>query len=545
MADKATLNDIIGAMGSEDTNDYTFKGEITYADGTVTVRYGQEYYDAFAEFLADPSNYSTDDSKLTDIRDDFSRYIGGIYRASVRLENPLTSLAVTEPSDAIEGTFEWTDEYGLLGSNYYNGTTNIQTAFSSYVLALGSSAQSSAGATITFYDADSEAYPLTYAYEIIADGEESADEYDIDYVNSLIAKGEDVVIEKDLTGGLIVPVGVNVQIDLGGCTITSTDCATLSVYGTCTVDNGTLASTGSHPAVFVAPSGVCTMLGGTYTASAWYAVQVQGRCTVNGGTIECTADNTSAVASGFDMDKEEDAEAFEALGDPDYVAVTEFNGGTVNGAYHGIKCDEHGQVYVYDADVTATAQAVLNWNQTLIAGGTLTSTGSATVVSNGIYHESAGKVVITGGTYTGASEGNIVAGIDGYSEGISYTIYAGTYTPSAPSEEYLAEGVRLVQDSQGNYVIVTDKWTYIEGGAHGGGFSSLKRMILYKDEMEYVEGGFSIPNFTVTAPIFISAKGGVIPYYDPYSAKIVLYRPDGTEAVGLLEDVFVVVVGTN
>lgn len=545
MTDKATLSDIIGAMSSEDTNDYTFKGEISYADGTVTAKYGQEYYDAFSEFIADPSGYDMDNSKLVDIRDDFSRYIGGIYRASVRLDNPLTSLTATILNDAVEGTFAWNADYNLQGSNYYNGTVNIQTAFSSYFIALGSGAQRSGSAVITFYDEESNEYPLTYTLNITADGEEPVVEYDIDYVNDLIAQGQDVVIEKDLTGGLIVPEGVDVSIDLGGYTITSSDCATLSVYGTCTVDNGTLACTGYYPAVFVSTSGECTIEGGSYTASSWYAVQVQGECIVNGGTIECTINNTSAVECGFDMDKASDAEAFYAVGDPDYVAKMEFHDGTVVGAYHGIKCDEHGQIYVFDGEVTASAQAVLNWNQTALAGGSFTSTGSATVVSNGVYNGSAGQVVITGGTFTGASEGEIVAGISGYSEGISYTIYAGTYSPSAPSEEYLADGVTLVQDSEGNFIAISDKWTYVEGGPQGGGFMSLKRLMLYKSEMNYVEGGIEIPRFNVTAPIFVSAKGGVIPYYDTENGRIVLYKPDGTEAIGLLEDVFIVVVGTN
>ena len=86
-------------------------------------------------------------------------------------------------------------------------------------------------------------------------------------------------------------------------------------------------------------------------------------------------------------------------------------------------------------------------------------------------------------------------------------------------------------------------WTYVEGGPQGGAFLGFKRFVLHADSIDYPTGGIEIPaRFRLKGIVCASAKGGVVPYLDTATKRVVLYQ-NGAEASGTLEDVTLIVIG--
>lgn len=373
-----------------------------------------------------------------------------------------------------------------------------------------------------------------------------SEEQTAESINESFSLGYDVILLNDIVGSIVVPEGVEVTLDLDGHSIVPTDGPAITVYGTLTVeDEGTVYSSEDASALQVEPRGVCTVSGGTWDASAgWYAFKVMGRLTLNGGDV-IGGVTCSAIACGFDMDSESDAERYHALGDSSYIAQLVVNDVTVESEYIGIKCDEHGRVMIFGGVITADTQAVLNWNQTVIEGGTFESTSTATVISNGSYNGSDGNLVIGGGTFIASTEGDIIMGLEGYTEGTRYTIFGGTYKPNAPGAEYIADGYEVTVDADGNISIARSDWTFPEGGSQGGGLNGYKRLLMHKDVLNYVSGGIEPPlGFRIKAVISASAKGGVTAYLESSTGKVILYQ-NGSEVTGSLDDVTLLLVGTN
>lgn len=86
-------------------------------------------------------------------------------------------------------------------------------------------------------------------------------------------------------------------------------------------------------------------------------------------------------------------------------------------------------------------------------------------------------------------------------------------------------------------------WTYVEGGPQGGAFLGFKRFVLHADSIDYPTGGIEIPaRFRLKGIVCASAKGGVVPYLDTATRRVILYQ-NGAEASGTLEDVTLIVIG--
>lgn len=374
------------------------------------------------------------------------------------------------------------------------------------------------------------------------------------------AEGEAaIVLTSSVTEDVVIPQRRYATIDLAGFTITSASTHTITVedgaFLTVMSSNseGTVDCTvNGKSALYVMPGGTATLEGGKFTRSledsksssnSWYVIQNQGYLSITGdANIVNTSTLSSAIENGFDSGRQADMDALATKGSG-YSAMFSMSGGTVTSNVIAVKFDEHSSGSISDGTIVAKTQAVLNWTTCTILGGDLSSTGSGTVVTNGTYNGSAGVLSIRGGTFTAASpDGNIVQPVEGYASQ-DITIYGGTYS-KAPAAGYLAPGVEFVTGSDGKVVASSAVWVYPDKGVVGGGFNGFRRLIMSSDSVDYVAGGFSIPEgFTPTAVISAEAKGGVMAWYDAQNRKVLLYTARDTEITGTVENLTIVMIG--
>ena len=294
-----------------------------------------------------------------------------------------------------------------------------------------------------------------------------------------------------------IPAGADIAIDIAeGVTLTGTasDHA-ITNNGTLTVTGkGTVKAMASNKAV-VENFGTANLKGGNFTREVyptggnWYVLDNQG--TMN---ISDTA-NVSAEAP--------DASLIRNLGTSlEQKATLNISGGTITqDTFIAVKNDDYGVLNITGGTINSDEQAVQNWHQAAITGGTMngrviscayddmlgmdnTLDISGTAVVNGdvmsvTYDGAVPQVAITGGTVNGKLiKGQYVSdriqALPNDSDMADIVVSGGTFNQDVT--DFVIDGNKTVQDENGNWVLAPDE---AEAFAvyNGKGYMSLQSAI--------------------------------------------------------------------
>ena len=295
-----------------------------------------------------------------------------------------------------------------------------------------------------------------------------------------------------------IPAGANITIDIAeGVTLTGTD------SGHAITNNGTLTVTGKGTVVAMASNkaaventGVVNLKGGNFTREVyptggnWYVLDNQG--TMN---ISDTA-NVSAEAP--------DASLIRNLGTSlEQKATLNISGGTITqDTFIAVKNDDYGVLNITGGTINSDEQAVQNWHQATITGGTMngrvlscayddmlgmdnTLDISGTAVVNGdvmsvTYDGAVPQVAITGGTVNGKLiKGQYVSdriqALPNDSDMADIVVSGGTFNQDVT--DFVIDGNKTVFDEEsGKYVLApdTDKAVAVYNGK---GYMTLKEAL--------------------------------------------------------------------
>lgn len=302
-------------------------------------------------------------------------------------------------------------------------------------------------------------------------------------LQAAVKAGGEIVLDDNITASITIPTGVTVTLDLNGKTLknadgshTITNNGILTIKGEGTVDNVTHAK----GAVYNNPGATVTLNGGDYTRSkeagkslkdpgvnSWYVIYNQGTLTVNDGTVTNNSNISSLVRNDGTMN---------------------INGGTFTNIFNTIKNDETGTMTISAGTITSADQAVQNWSNLSVTGGTFNgevytwsyddkgkqfpgnTTISGSAVINGDvaaiqYGNATAKptVEIKGGTITGTIEkgeyGNAYNPVAPSAPSSVITVSGGTFAQK-PESAFIAQGriaIEYVQDgNDGRYYVGTN-----------------------------------------------------------------------------------------
>lgn len=376
------------------------------------------------------------------------------------------------------------------------------------------------------------------------------------------AEGQDVI--KLLTAvneDVVIPQRRYATIDLNGQTLTCVKSHAIEVErkGTLTVMSSTGKGTvdcivNAKAALYIGPGASATIEAGTFTRSkedskngsnTWYVIQNHGSLVIDGtASVNGSSTFTSAVENGFDSGRQADMDAFNTMGDSEYVATLTVNDGVIASNKISVKNDEHATCIINGGTLRCTQNPITNWSPLTINGGTITTAGSETAILNGSYNGSQGNATINGGTINAKSgDGQIIAFAEGYASGATYTVKGGTFS-KAPAQEYCAPGVSFVTDADGKITASSSVWKLPDGGAVGLGFNGLRRLVMKAETVSYPAGGIDIPmGFDPVGILGVSMTGGAMGYIDRANRKVLLYTANGKEASGNITDVSIVLIG--
>ena len=275
------------------------------------------------------------------------------------------------------------------------------------------------------------------AFATLADAIDAAQQDDI------------VVLLKDVTENVTIPIDKNITLDLNGKTLVNDPEAprananvygqksTIVNFGTLTVTDNSTAKTGAidnvtHGAatVYNAVGATANLNGGSFKRSmeagtptgpngnSWYVLCNHGTMTIDGATV--TSDTTegnelvhhgfsSLIENGFQGSGVKNAAttlANKQLGaEEPKLTITN---GTFSGGINVVKNDDFGHLAISGGTFSNTTDAaVMNWNVGSISGGTFTTQNKAVIVngSYGANTEDSGQLTISGGTFENKSGG--------------------------------------------------------------------------------------------------------------------------------------------
>ena len=244
---------------------------------------------------------------------------------------------------------------------------------------------------------DVEYKTVQEAVEAVAKGDASGT------IDMVADSTEDVTIPADATITLNIAEGVTLT-NANGHTITNN--GTLNITGSGTVDNVKHGKAALHNE----RSAKCTVNGCTFIRSnevgtnaddngenSYYTMQNYGMMTINDCTVYNKGSYSSLLHNGYQSGTSENN-----------TPTLTINGGLFSGGLNTIKNDDRGILYFNNGTVENVAQAaILNWNETTIAGGDFKineGTGVA-VVLNGYLDPNIdkGELSITGGDFSSAT----------------------------------------------------------------------------------------------------------------------------------------------
>lgn len=345
--------------------------------------------------------------------------------------------------------------------------------------------------------------------------------------------GATVTLLKDLTESVTVAEGQEIVLDLNGCTLTNSGTDTIVNNGTLTVTgNGTVDNT-VHQGAALQNNGKATLENGTFTRSkeagkddnangnSWYVIDNSGTLTLKDVTVYQGTDEENALQWTFSSTIRNKGASAEKM------AVMEVDGATVVSGRIALKNDDWGKMTIADAEVTGGNQAVQNWAQLEINGGTF----AGNVVTwfyamQGSEPETRTHATITGGTFNGRvtcvdydQDPNGGVEID---QGV--TISGDASFKNMPRYTYFAEGSAAAWD-EGSQMYVTAAGEYV-AAIEGFGYTSLQAAIdaakdgdtvTLLDDIEFASGS-AVKAPSLGIALTIDLNGHRITSADGYSA---------------------------
>ena len=290
-------------------------------------------------------------------------------------------------------------------------------------------------------------------------------------------RGDTVTLLKDVTEDITIAAGQEITLDLGTYTLknasghTITNNGTLTIIGSGTVDNVT------HARGALVNYGTAELEGGTFTRSAeastsptddgdnsWYVIDNQGTMTIDGATVKNEGYYSSLIRNV-------------GKSASDTAKLTVSSGLIQQDNFIALKNDDYGVLTVKGGTIISDEQALQNWSQAELSGGTFKGnvitlsyeegTPSKTTISGGAnitgdviavnYDKGSNlaNVEINGGTVIGkiskgAYNGGIVTAepTDPFSE---IQVSGGVFTEDPTP--YLTSGKELIRNADGTYSV--------------------------------------------------------------------------------------------
>lgn len=292
-----------------------------------------------------------------------------------------------------------------------------------------------------------------------------------------------VSLVRDTTEAVTIRAGADITLDIAeGVTLTGTDSDhVITNYGTLTViGEGTVNAMASSKGA-VENFGIANLKGAKFTRKVytpggnWYVLDNQGTMNIS--------DTASVYAEA------PDASLIRNLGTSlDQKATLNISGGVITqNTFIAVKNDDYGVLNITGGTITSVKQAVQNWHQATITGGTISGpviswayddkpgmdntldiSGTAVVIGDvkAVNYEGSAvpHVTITGGTVKGLLvKGQYDSGIKGIqalpnnSDQADIVVSGGTFNNAVP-EEFCAENFHPNQNPDGSYSVHTHQF---------------------------------------------------------------------------------------
>ena len=203
--------------------------------------------------------------------------------------------------------------------------------------------------------------------------------------NAIEANATTAKLIFDRTENVTIPEGTTLTLDLNGHTLNggnnNGESPALTNNGTITIKDSSETQTGTIKREDTA---------GT---SSYYTIKNEGTMTIESGNITNASSGTSLIVNGYSK-----------------PGTLNISGGTIQqDDFIAVKNDEFGTLNITGGTIKSNNQAVQNWKDATISGGTLNGD-----VSSWAYAKVAGKTEITGDTVV---TGNVIAAWYGESTG--------------------------------------------------------------------------------------------------------------------------------
>ncbi|HIX18905.1 MAG TPA: LPXTG cell wall anchor domain-containing protein [Candidatus Gemmiger faecavium] len=282
------------------------------------------------------------------------------------------------------------------------------------------------------------------------------------------------------TEAVTIPASANIAIDIAeGVTLTGTD------SGHAITNNGTLTVTGEGTVKAMASSkgavenfGTANLKGAKFTREVytpggnWYVLDNQGTMNIS---------DTAYVYA-----EAPDASLIRNLGTSlDQKATLNISGGVITqNEFIAVKNDDYGVLNITGGTITSVEQAVQNWHQATITGGTISGpviswaygdklgmdstldiSGTAVVIGDVMsvtYDGAVPQVAITGGTVNGKLVkgqyvSNAIQPLPNDSDKADIVVSGGTFNNAVP-EEFCAENFHPNRNPDGSYSVHTHQF---------------------------------------------------------------------------------------
>lgn len=296
-----------------------------------------------------------------------------------------------------------------------------------------------------------------------------------------------ITLDKDYTEDITIESGKTVTLDLNGHTLTNKTGHTITNKGTLTIKDS--VGTGkvdnvihAKAALVNSENATATIEGGTLTRSketysketsgeknSYYVIDNnKGTLIINGGTVTNTSTFSSLIRN--------------------LEGTLTVNGGTLyNQSFIALKNDDNGTMTINGGTVTSSEQALQNWSNATINGGTMNGRvytwswtdkngkdyNSETTINGGTINGNVGVVpyqttsampvaIITGGTINGTvkkytyNNGTVPA--DATADGSEIIISGGTFS-QAPDAAFIDPYSGLKPNADGTYGVVEPELT--------------------------------------------------------------------------------------
>lgn len=342
-----------------------------------------------------------------------------------------------------------------------------------------------------------------------------------------------VTLLKNLTESVSIAKGQEIVLDLNGCTLTNSGTNTIVNNGTLTVTGNGKVDNTVHQGAALQNNGKATLENGTFTRSkeagkddnangnSWYVIDNSGTLTLKDVTVYQGTDEVNALQWTFSSTIRNKGASAEQM------AVMEVDGATVVSGRIALKNDDWGKMTIADAEVTGGNQAVQNWAQLEINGGTF----AGDVVTwfyaiPGSEPETRTHATITGGTFNGRvtcvdydqdegkveiDQGVTISGTASFSEMPKYTYFADDYIAAwdEDSEMYVT--------AQGDWAaVINDETAYATLGEALAAAKDGDTVMLLND-IELASGS-AVKAPSLGIALTIDLNGHTITSADGYSA---------------------------